>query len=58
MGDNIRVDPIFDVEIERRVWNIEEAGSKIEFVVDRGAAIAGERRAPIHEAELELKDGR
>ncbi|TCU19547.1 CHAD domain-containing protein [Rhizobium laguerreae] len=56
-GDNIRVQPIFDVEIERHVWNVQEDDSKIEFVVDRGAAIAGERRAPIHEAELELKTG-
>ncbi|NKK68667.1 CHAD domain-containing protein [Rhizobium leguminosarum bv. viciae] len=57
-GVDIQAHPIFDVEIERRVWNIEENGSKIEFVIDQGAAIAGERRAPVYEAELELKDGR
>ncbi|WP_315855402.1 CHAD domain-containing protein [Rhizobium leguminosarum] len=56
-GDDIRVQPISDLEIERLVWNIEEDGSKIEFAVDRGAAISGDRRAPIREAELELKDG-
>lgn len=52
-----RVKPLFEVSIERHVWNLEEKGSRIEAVVDQGLAFSRERQTPICEIELELKDG-
>lgn len=49
--------PAFEVRIERRIWSVGERGTVIELVLDRGEVVAGERRAPICEIELELKDG-
>ncbi|MET0365843.1 MAG: CHAD domain-containing protein [Sphingobium sp.] len=49
--------PAFDVKVERRTWIVAEGGSSIELVIDRGAAQAGTREAPICEVELELKAG-
>jgi inorganic triphosphatase YgiF len=49
--------PIFDVLIERRSWIVEADGATIEAVLDRGEAVAGERRTPICEVELEHKRG-
>lgn len=51
------VTPVFQVEIERRSWLIVEGDTVIELVLDRGAVVAGERRSPICEIELELKSG-
>ncbi|MGO6748416.1 CYTH domain-containing protein, partial [Rhizobium ruizarguesonis] len=47
----------FTVFIERRVWNIELNGSRLEVVVDRGDVVSGNRRSPVQEIEVELKDG-
>ena len=49
--------PVFEVCVERRTWMIDEDGAKIELVLDRGEVVAGERRSPVCEVELELKDG-
>jgi triphosphatase len=49
--------PIFEVKIERRIWMISERDTTIELVLDRGEVVAGERRVPICEIELELKGG-
>ena len=49
--------PVFEVHVERRTWIIGESDSTIELVLDRGEVIAGERRSPICEIELELKHG-
>jgi len=49
--------PKFDVEIERRIWNVDEQRSKIEIAVDQGEVVSGERRMSVREVELELKDG-
>ncbi len=49
--------PAFDVKVERRSWDVAEGDALIELVLDRGEAMAGERRAPICEIELELKSG-
>jgi len=49
--------PVFEVHVERLTWHIEERGAAIEMVLDRGAVVAGERRSPICEVELELKRG-
>ncbi|ULJ72297.1 CHAD domain-containing protein [Rhizobium gallicum] len=56
-GPDLDVAPQFDVQVDRRVWNPSENGSQIEVVVDQGTVISGERRTPICEVELELKDG-
>lgn len=49
--------PAFEVRINRQSWDVVEGDARIEMVLDRGEAVAGERRAPICEIELELKSG-
>jgi len=49
--------PVFEVDVERRTWHVHESGADIELVLDRGEVIAGDRRSPICEVELELKSG-
>lgn len=49
--------PAFEVRVERRKWDIREGEAGIELVLDRGEVLAGGRRAPICEVELELKQG-
>lgn len=58
LGEKIRkIGPIFEVQITRKLWNIHEDDNIIEVALDRGEAIAGERKTPICEIELELKAG-
>lgn len=54
-GDELS--PAFEVKVERRTWMIAEGNASIELVIDRGAAEANVRTAPICEVELELKAG-
>lgn len=49
--------PAFEVLIERRVWMLQERGSHIELVIDRGAAKVAGRESLVSEIELELKSG-
>lgn len=56
-GGGIALSPMFQVNVKRRVWTVEQSGSKIEVVLDEGAAVSGDRRTPFCEIELELKDG-
>lgn len=49
--------PVFEVQAERRTWIVDEGGTTIELVLDRGEIVAGERQAAICEIELELKNG-
>jgi inorganic triphosphatase YgiF len=49
--------PVFGTLVERRRWHVAQDGSEIELILDRGEVIAGERRQPIVEVELELKSG-
>src|SRR3546814_20934933 len=49
--------PAFEVRIARRTWIVSEGGATIELVLDRGEAVAGDRKSPICEIELELKAG-
>ncbi len=51
------VGPVFNIEVERRTWAVKEGAAEIELVLDRGLVRAGERQAPICEAELEIKSG-
>jgi triphosphatase len=58
LGDRgFGLSPVFTVNVERRAWDINEGGAVIELVLDRGEVVAGERRSPFCEAELELKSG-
>lgn len=52
-----RLRPLFRVEVERLSQVVTEGASRIELVVDQGEAIAGERRVPVAELELELVEG-
>ncbi|WP_244919937.1 CYTH domain-containing protein [Rhizobium grahamii] len=56
-GSSLRLEPAFDAVVTRRLWNLQENGSRIEFVIDEGEVVSGDRRTPIREAEIELKDG-
>ncbi len=50
--------PAFEVHIERSAWDIHQGDATIELVIDRGeTVVAGDRRSPICEVELELKHG-
>ena len=49
--------PAFDVVVERRRWSMEWEGALIDVALDRGDIVAGERRVPICEIELELREG-
>ncbi|WFU12074.1 CHAD domain-containing protein (plasmid) [Rhizobium sp. CB3090] len=57
LGDGLALQPAFNVEIERRLWTVEENGSQIEVVIDQGSVISGDRNSAVREAELELKGG-
>lgn len=56
-GKRIALQPMFDVQIVRRVWDVMEDGSRLEVVVDAGEVVSDERHAVIREVEIELKDG-
>jgi triphosphatase len=55
--DDGDISPLFEVNVERRTWNVIEGESEIEVVLDRGNATIGEVQSPICEIELELKRG-
>ena len=49
---------VFEVHVERSAWIVHEGDATIELVIDRGEVVVAEdRRSPICEVELELKDG-
>jgi triphosphatase len=50
-----RLQAAFRTRFRRTVWHADEGG--IEVALDDGEIVAGERRAPILELELELKSG-
>jgi triphosphatase len=49
--------PLFEVHVERRTWDVRDSDTVIEVVLDRGHATAQDRKSPICEIELELKQG-
>jgi inorganic triphosphatase YgiF len=49
--------PVFRTDVERMAWDADEAGKKIELTYDAGTIEAGVMSEPIHELELELKEG-
>ncbi|MCE8016651.1 CYTH domain-containing protein [Halomonas sp. MCCC 1A17488] len=59
LGEEVlaRLEPRFSTDFERRAWRLELAEASIEVALDQGEIRAAGRRVPIHELELELKDG-
>ena len=51
------LEPQFETLVKRRVRQMRLSQSEIEIAFDEGAVIAGARRLPIREIELELKSG-
>ena len=52
-----QIEPMFETDIERMRWQIEEGDAKVEMVIDRGVVRAGAREAVLCEVELELVAG-
>jgi inorganic triphosphatase YgiF len=52
-----RLRPIFETRFQRSAFLTEQGSSMIEVAVDLGSIVAGGRRLPIAEIELELKSG-
>ena len=51
------LEPQFETVVERRLRRIRLSQSMIEVAFDEGAVVAGDRRLPISEIELEFKSG-
>ncbi len=51
------LEPMFQVNIDRRSWLVTQGASVIEAAFDRGWVLAGERSDAVCEFELELKQG-
>jgi triphosphatase len=47
----------FETRVRRRLGYFASSASRMEIAIDEGEIIAGERRAPIAECEVELKSG-
>lgn len=52
-----RLVPLFGTHYQREIWNVLYRGSEIEVALDQGDVVAGDRREPLREIELELKKG-
>jgi triphosphatase len=50
--------PVFETTVQRHVLPLRYRGSKLELALDRGEIKTGRRRLPIHEVEVELKQGK
>jgi inorganic triphosphatase YgiF len=57
--DRVReaIGPAFETKIHRTVYRVTDALRGIELAFDQGEIIAGERKLPVCEIELELKHG-
>jgi triphosphatase len=53
----LRVRPLFETRFVRRMTTVRLKDAVVEVAFDRGNVIAGARREPIHELEIELKRG-
>ena len=54
-GKTVRA--VFETHVERITIPLKTGQSNVELALDRGFILAGKRREPLHEIELELKDG-
>jgi inorganic triphosphatase YgiF len=52
-----RLQPTFTTDFKRTTWQVEHDGAAVELAYDRGSVSAGSSALPIHEIELELKNG-
>lgn len=52
-----KVAPVIYSDVERTNWLIDRDGSVVEVVLDSGTVSAGDKEAPFHELELELRAG-
>jgi triphosphatase len=49
--------PLFETLIRRKTYLVASGNSRIEVAIDKGEIVSGQRRRPIAELELELKQG-
>lgn len=49
--------PVFETRVRRTSHRLAEAAGEVELALDEGEIVAGARRAPIREAEIELVSG-
>ena len=56
-ADILAIAPVFEVNVDRLVWDVPWNGALVEVALDRGDVVAGERRCAVCEIELELKQG-
>jgi inorganic triphosphatase YgiF len=49
--------PRFETRVRRRSGDLSLGPARMEIAIDEGEIVAGERRAPIAECEIELKEG-
>src|SRR5690242_16238523 len=52
-----RLRPLFETRFTRRAADLRFDAATLEVALDRGAVIAGAKRAPLLELEIELKSG-
>lgn len=52
-----RLAPLFLVDVQRHIWDLEIDGNRIEVALDVGHIERKTQRVPVNEIELELKDG-
>lgn len=52
-----RLMPVFEISVQRSLWTIEQNSAVLEVVLDNGEVIAGDRRSPFCELEIECKQG-
>lgn len=52
-----RLKPLFETRFTRRAANVRLPAATLEVALDRGSILAGRRREPILELEIELKSG-
>ena len=53
----LRLEPIFQIVVNRQIREIEQNGAKIELVLDQGKIVSGYHTLLLCEVELELKEG-
>lgn len=58
MLDGRKLEPMFESDIRRTAWQLRPAsGGRVELALDIGVLASGDRTLPVHEVELELKEG-
>jgi inorganic triphosphatase YgiF len=52
-----RLETVSETRVHRTTWLLRQDGSAVELILDVGEIVAGDRRDPVCEIELELKRG-